>query len=155
MAMKIVRLSWGELNLQEADLKMAHLDRANLRQANLKMTYLGWANLNGADLSKSDLSRARLGGTNLSGAYLTCADLRDVKFQAISNWEGIENIKLANVSGVTNAPEGFLERAMVNGAVSLESDEEWEEEVRRNLAGTPEEEQAKRSWVAGGVFSRT
>ena len=62
----------------------------------------------------------------LSGANLTCADLWDFKFRAISNWEGIESIKWAHLSGVANAPEGFLEWSIVNGTVSLESDDEWE-----------------------------
>jgi len=40
--------------------------------------------------------------------------------------KAITSIRLANLVAVENPPEGFLEWAAEKGAVSLESDEEWE-----------------------------
>ena len=73
------------------------------------------ADLNGANLSDSDLE-----GTNLSKTDLRTADLRNCK------WEKISDIKLADIFGIRNAPPGFEIWALANGAVSLESDTDWE-----------------------------
>jgi len=43
-----------------------------------------------------------------------------------TKWQKIEGIKLANVFGIKNAPAGFLNWAIQNGAVSTESDTEWQ-----------------------------
>lgn len=72
------------LNLRNADLSGASLDRANLRNAdlrnaNLSGASLNRANLSGADLSDvdglrgADLSNAHLRSANLIGANLSCA----------------------------------------------------------------------------------
>ncbi|HYZ72021.1 MAG TPA: hypothetical protein VE641_03030 [Chthoniobacterales bacterium] len=42
-----------------------------------------------------------------------------------AKWQGIADVKLANVFGIKNAPPGFLEWAMNHGAVSIESDAQW------------------------------
>ena len=79
------------------------------------------ANLGHASLRGTKLLKANLKGVNLEGADLRGADLSSVK-----NWREIVNMSVANVFGVLNAPDGFIEWAIREmGAVSIESDEEW------------------------------
>jgi len=45
--------------------------------------------------------------------------------------KGIKEVKLANLFGVKDAPEGFIAWALKNGAVSIESDTEWNEAIQK------------------------
>ena len=63
------------------------------------------------DLWGSDLSGAHLTGTDLTNVDLRFADLRN------ADWEQIKSISMANIAGVKNAPKGFVEWALKNGAV--------------------------------------
>jgi hypothetical protein len=101
--------------LEYADLSSANFRGANFRSADLRKASLEDADLNGADLSDSDLE-----GANLSKADLRTAVLRDCK------WEKISDIKLANILGIKNPPPGFEKWALENGAVSVESDNDWQ-----------------------------
>lgn len=102
-----------------SQLEFAVLTSANLRSADLQRADLGNANLQDSDLFGADLRQADLTGAHFSKADLRYTDLRDAK------WQGIDDVKLANVFGVRNAPPGFLEWAAKKGAVSTESDAEW------------------------------
>jgi Pentapeptide repeats (8 copies) len=102
-----------------SQLEFSDLTSANLRNANLQRADLRNANLEDADLFGADLRKAILTGAHFGRADLRNADLRDAK------WQGIADLKLANVFGVRNAPSGFLEWAAKQGAVSVESDAEW------------------------------
>src|SRR5215475_3710574 len=63
--------------------------------------------------------RVALTGLDASLADLRNADLRGVR------WDGVASMRLANVFGVRNAPDGFVAFALAHGAVSAASDEEW------------------------------
>jgi hypothetical protein len=102
-----------------SQLEFTDLTSANLRNADLQNADLGNANLEDADLFGADLRKADLTGARFAKADLRNADLRDAK------WQGIADVKLANVFGVRNAPPGFLEWAAKQGAVSVGSDAEW------------------------------
>lgn len=117
-----------EANLSEANLWLANLWRAKLVKANLS-----GANFSEANLSEADLSEANLSGANLSGANLWKSDLR-----AIKNWRDIKSIEKANISGVKNPPDRFIEWAMKNGAVKMK-DEEWEKLQREKYQGQTKE----------------
>lgn len=106
--------------MEFADLSSGNFRAANFRAADLRRALLEDADLNGADLSNSDLE-----GASLSKADLRGADLRDCK------WEKISNIKLANILGIKNPPPGFEKWALANGAVSLESDSDWQAQISR------------------------
>jgi uncharacterized protein YjbI with pentapeptide repeats len=67
----------------------------------------------------ANLTEADLGDADLSRVDLRDADLRGVK------WKDIRTIKLANVYGVRNPPDGFLSWALGQGAVAIESDRDW------------------------------
>jgi uncharacterized protein YjbI with pentapeptide repeats len=107
-------------NLSQADLTYSNLKGANLRDSDLRNVDLDYANLEDADLEASNLSGARLTAANLTAADLRNSDLLDLK------WTAIASIKLANVFNVKNPPPGFIDWALGKGAVSIESDEEWE-----------------------------
>jgi len=107
--------NFSKSRLEYADLSSANLRGANFRSADLRKASLEDADFNGADLSGSDLE-----GANLSKADLRTVDLRDCK------WEKVSDIKLANILRIKNPPPGFEKWALENGAVSVESDKDWQ-----------------------------
>ena len=94
-----------------ADLTYADLHSANFRGCEMENAVLTNANMSNADLVGSDLSHARLENVDLSSADLSTANL-----QAI-DWKKIADIRSANIARVKNAPEGFREWALKNGAI--------------------------------------
>jgi uncharacterized protein YjbI with pentapeptide repeats len=96
------------------------LASANLRDENLQNTDLRNATFQDADLTGANLSEADLGGVNLAKVDLRNSDFRNAK------WQKMESIKLANIFGIKDAPPGFLNLAIQNGAISTESDTEWQ-----------------------------
>ena len=107
-------------NFSGAQMQYGNLASANFRDANLRNADLRNATLQDADLTGANLSEADLGGVNLAKADLRNSDFRNTK------WQKIEGIKLANVFGIKNAPADFLNWAIQNGAISTESDTEWQ-----------------------------
>ena len=107
-------------NLDGAQMQYVDLASANLRDAILRNTDLRNATLQDADLTGANLSEADLGGANLAKADLRNSDFRNTK------WQKIEGIKLANIFGIKDAPADFLNWAIQNGAISTESDTEWQ-----------------------------
>ena len=136
-------------DLSGIDLSSVNLDGAILEGASLEGARLNYASLVGASLEGARLERARLKGARLEGARLVEASLaeaildyailegarldraylRGCSLKEIRDWRKIESIRLANVYGVVDAPDGFLEWAREMGAVEIESDEEWERVV--------------------------
>ncbi len=113
-----------DANLSGADLRAAELSRAKLYGANLRDAYLSDADLSRATLYGANLFRADLGGANLTAvnlvkANLTLADLFRADLSRISY------IGNANIYGVKNAPDGFREWALANGACEMEDVETW------------------------------
>ena len=107
-------------NFNGAQMQYGDFASANFRDANLRNADLRNATLQDADLTGANLSEADLEGANLAKADLRSSDFRNTK------WQKIEGIKLANVFGIKNAPADFLNWAIQNGAVSTESDTEWQ-----------------------------
>lgn len=103
----------------EGDLDFANLQSTNLRNASLARASLEEVNFSDADLNGADLSRS-----DLSNAVFDRADLRGAECRGIK-WQEIRSLKGANVFGVKDAPDGFLEWAVKHGAVQAESDEGW------------------------------
>ena len=103
-----------------AQMQYADLTSANFRDAALEKT-----DLRNATLQDADLTGANLSGADLEGATLAKADLRNVDFRN-AKCQKITDVKLANVFGIKNAPADFLNWAMQNGAVSTETDTEWQ-----------------------------
>lgn len=117
---------WGA-NLEGANLANANLKRANLRNSKMNGANAQDADMSGAELLFGDLTGANLKSVNLSGAIfvltdLTGTDLSGANLQDIQNWADIKSIDQANLSGVVNPPDGFLEWAKENGAIVDGSD---------------------------------
>lgn len=83
----------------------ADLAKVNLFRSDLRETF--W---NSADLSEASLEEANLEGANMVNVKLRGANLRDLK-----NWRSLY-IKGADITGVQNAPQGFVDWALANGA---------------------------------------
>ena len=73
---------------------------------------------------RTPICKAQISDTNLEGADLSKADLRYADLHNVK-WPKIANLKLANIFGVRNSPADFNRWALQQGAVSLESDDEW------------------------------
>jgi len=118
----LLRADFSAADLRSSDLKFSDFTSANLHSANLRSSHLEDASFEGADMKDvdlwgSNLSGARLGDADISGADLSFADLRNIE------WKQLKNVKGANIAAVKNAPEGFVEWALKNGAVQTSADE--------------------------------
>ena len=126
------RVSLAGVNLDGAwleaiDLRGAILPHATVRATNLQASQLTGANLERADLTDANLTaarldQARLKGADLTGARLSAASLEGADLTDIVGWREIRSIGHASVRGVLNAPAGFVEWAVMNGAVSRDAD---------------------------------
>ena len=100
-------------DLRSADFAGADLHSANFRNSDLEDTSFENADMRDVDLWGSDLSGASFVDTDLGGADLRFSNLLHC------HWQQIRNVKMANIAGVNNAPDGFVEWAMKNGAIQL------------------------------------
>ena len=112
----LLRADFSAADLRGSTLDSARLDYANLHFANFRGSNLGDTMLSNANLSDADLVGTNLANAKLDGADLSSADLRNADLRSIA-WQQIAAIKSANIAGVKNAPAGFREWALKNGAV--------------------------------------
>jgi len=113
---KLVRSDFSSADLRKSNFKgvdftQANLDSANLRGAALDRAWCEQTDLRNADLNGSSLVRVDFSGTSLDEADMRGADLREAQ------WQHLKSIQGANIAGVRNAPKGFVEWALKNGAV--------------------------------------
>jgi hypothetical protein len=106
--------SFEKAKLEFADFTSANVRRGNFNQADLRNSVLNDADLSGASFAEADLSETELNRTDLRNADLNRA-----------KWKDIRAMKLANIYGVRNAPEGFINWALSQGAVAMETDSDW------------------------------
>jgi Pentapeptide repeats (8 copies) len=118
------RCSFEAADLRMSVLHDADLSFCNLKSANFRNTDFERAKLSDADLSNADLNSANLSSSDLSRTDLSNTDMRNTDLKNI-RWNEIASMRLANVFGVHNAPDGFVAFALAHGAVSAASDEEW------------------------------
>jgi uncharacterized protein YjbI with pentapeptide repeats len=135
MGVQLTRANLARASLRGADLRMAVFDQANLEyadlsSANIRNGSMVKAELDYAMFADSDLNGCNLTGANCEDSDFSRADLRNCELKNL-NWKGIKEVKLANLFGVKDPPEGFMAWAMKNGAVSIESDAEWEEAMQK------------------------
>lgn len=116
-----------EANLRRCELEAADLRNADFSNTNLQDAGLKWANFRGASFRGANLSNADLEDADLVGADLTGADLAGVNFSDADlrgvdlkdvHWTKLGSVERANIGGVRNAPNGFVEWAMAHGAVA-------------------------------------
>jgi Pentapeptide repeats (8 copies) len=114
----LLRADFSGADLRRSDLKSADFTNADLHFANFRESSLAnasfqSANMTDVDLWGSDLVGAKLDDADISGADLRFADLRNMQ------WKQLKKVTTANIAGVKNAPEGFVEWALKNGAVQV------------------------------------
>jgi hypothetical protein len=112
----LLRADLSAADLRGSALGSAHLEYANLHFANFRGSNLERAVLSSANMSDADLVGTNLDGAKLDGVDLSSADLRNADLQSVA-WQQIAAIKSANIAGVKNAPAGFREWALKNGAI--------------------------------------
>jgi len=112
----LLRADLSAADLRGSSLRFADLSYANLHSANFRGSDLEHAVLSNANLTDGDLVGSDLAGAKLDGADFTSADLRNANLQSIA-WRQIAAIKSANIAGAKNAPDGFREWALKNGAI--------------------------------------
>jgi hypothetical protein len=117
----LVRSNLSRADVRNADLDLADFTDADLRSANFRDATLHGSLLSGAVLDDADLWGADLTGADLSDASCANVDLRNADLRGI-RWERIRDLKMANIYGVRNAPEGFVAWALQHGAVQMKSE---------------------------------
>lgn len=116
----LLRSNFSSADLRSGNFTNCNFTLADLNSANLRVATLDHANFSQADLEDADLNGSSLVGANLSGAALDRSDLRSADLRDIQ-WQQIKSVKDANVAGVRNAPSGFVEWALKNGAIDQAS----------------------------------
>ena len=114
----LVRTDFSSADLRNSKLAGVDFTVANLNSANLRNADLAHVRFEEADLRGADLTGSILIGADLSGASLDEADLRSADLKGI-HWNQIKSIEQANIAGIKNAPTGFVDWALKNGAVNL------------------------------------
>jgi hypothetical protein len=118
---RLSRSNFSAADLRDSDLSSADMSDANLRSANCRQCIVRGGDLEYADLTDSDFVSADLTGADISGATFAKADLRNANLANLK-WRDSPNLKNANVFGVKNAPEGFIDYALKHGAVQNDVD---------------------------------
>ncbi len=96
-------------DLKGAQLSGASFEQGELESANLREADLSKVNLTSARIADADLTNANLTGVLLHDATFDRADLRGVNLAGARQWDAIRSLTLANIHGVRNAPEGFVD----------------------------------------------
>jgi len=121
-------------NLARASFRGADVREGMLEEANLEYADLSSVNIRNGSLARSNLRHAEFADSDLNGCNLTGADCEDVDFDRADlrncdlkdlKWKQIRSLKLANLFGTRNAPDGFTAWALQNGAVKIKSSDEW------------------------------
>ncbi|MGO9438619.1 MAG: pentapeptide repeat-containing protein [Terracidiphilus sp.] len=113
----LLRSNLSSADLRNSDLSHCNFSLANLGSANFRGAHIDRANFTQADLRNADLNGSSLEAADLTGALLDNADLRSADLTDI-RWQNLKSIAMANIAGVRNAPAGFVEWAMKNGAIN-------------------------------------
>ncbi|MGK7909243.1 MAG: pentapeptide repeat-containing protein [Synechococcus sp.] len=111
----------AELQLPNADLRVANLQSANLEEANLRSTNLRRANLRKADLLGANLQNADLMRVNFEGALLQEANLSNANLQEAILQAGLSSANLSSAD-LQNAN---LTSADLRGANLYKANLQW------------------------------
>ena len=119
----LLRSDFSSADVRNADLAGCNFTLADLHSANLRGARLDHARFTQANMDDADLTGASLVGVDLSSVTLANTDLRYADLRD-AIWREIKNMKGANIAGARNAPPGFLEWALKNGAISVAASQE-------------------------------
>ncbi len=141
----LTQANFNEADLTESVFRFSQLKGATFLSTTLIDGHLMFSDAAGAVLSNANLTRANINQTDLKGALLSSVDVTEASFfkvnleganiEGLTGWQTLTNIEGTNIAGVQNAPDGFVEWALANGAVSeigaLSDLAEAAEEMRR------------------------
>jgi uncharacterized protein YjbI with pentapeptide repeats len=118
---------FGEANLERTKMDRISLRNANFANATLRHVNFDGVSLNDANLTRADLTDAVIKNTPMRRGQLTEArldravfenvDLRGADLAAINGWQSMQSIKGSNIHNIVNAPTGFVQWALDNGAI--------------------------------------
>jgi uncharacterized protein YjbI with pentapeptide repeats len=114
---RLLRSNFSAADVRDGKFQSADFSYANLQSTNFRGSHLAMVNFEAAVLDESDLTGVDLSGADLTDASLVDADLTNADLREV-HWERIANLKNANIFGVKNAPQGFVEWAIKHGAQS-------------------------------------
>src|SRR5580693_7518688 len=117
---RLLRANFSAADVRDGKFPAADFSNANLRATNLRRGNLEQVSFQGASLDESDLTGADLAGADLTDASLTDADLTNADLRDV-RWKHIASIKNANIFGVKNAPQGFVDWALIHGALQQDT----------------------------------
>jgi pentapeptide repeat protein len=115
---KLLRSNFSASDVRDGKFQFSDFSYANLRSTNFRASHLEQVSFNAATLDESDLTGAVLSGADLSDASLENADLTNADLSDV-HWAHIASIKNANIFGVKNPPQGFVEWALTHGAQNV------------------------------------
>jgi hypothetical protein len=118
------------ISISQIDFSRSVLHRANFQKAKLFSSSFVGVPLDWADFSNADLRFVDFSGASLLGANLTNAFLGGLK------WDEDTKVFMANIHGVKEPPEGFVEWALKSGSVDEPNLDKWVSE-RNKLKRRP------------------
>ena len=119
----LARATLNAADVRNAIVVSSDLRDADLRSANFRECDCVRTSFRGAMLDEADFWGADLSGVDLTEASLVNTDLRNTNLLGIK-WKGIKTLKMADIAGARNAPDGFVAWALRNGAIRSSSDSE-------------------------------
>ena len=125
---ELLRADISGSDMRDSNLRNADLADAALFSTNFRGASLANARLNDSNLIEADLSNADLSGADLSKSMLDQADLRNTDLSGI-NWKSIKSINMADIFNCRNAPDGFRDWALSQGAVESATDDDWNKRI--------------------------
>ena len=124
------RCDLHDADLRGSDFRSSRLPESNLRSANFRQANLGGVDFHSAEMEDADLNQADLEKADLTGVDLSRVDLRFADGKDFV-WKDIQSMELANIYGMKNVPDEFVALAKSKGAVSLQSDDDWNALLRK------------------------
>jgi len=117
---RLMRANFNAADARNSSFRFSDFTDSDLHFANFRQGDFYGVNFAGCKMEDMDFSGADLTEANLRGASLTRADLSNTTLREIE-WQGIKSIRMANIRGAKDAPDGFVAWALENGAVETQS----------------------------------
>lgn len=114
---KLILSQFGYADLSHVSFRHAELYGSQFFRTNLNGAYLDDADLRDATFDCADLRGAALIRTDVASVSFIGADLAGANLEGLRNWQKIDGMERANITGVRNAPAGFVEWARSHGAL--------------------------------------
>ncbi|WP_196387773.1 pentapeptide repeat-containing protein [Vibrio cidicii] len=121
------------VNLDSALLSSIQVNQIDFRKsvlvdANASNAIITYSSFKGVKLDRSNFSNSKLLGSDFSQASMFAMDLTGADLSGIK-WDKDTVITYANIHDVKNAPEGFYDWAIDNGALDEPNKEVWHKKV--------------------------